>query len=75
MNWNIWLNADRLGEEKQTTKPMTNADRIRAMTDEELAEDYCEFLNATLKNVDHELDMEQAKRIMLKYLQKPAEGE
>ena len=56
-------------------KQQTNADRIRAMTDAELAEDYCEFLNATLKKVGHELDMEQAKSIMLKYLQKPAEGE
>lgn len=37
MNWNNWLYADRLGEEKQTTKPQTNADRIRAMSDEELA--------------------------------------
>ena len=38
MNWNNWLYADRLGEEKQTTKPQTNADRIRAMSDEVLAE-------------------------------------
>lgn len=37
MNWNNWLYADRLGEEEQTIKPHTNADRIRAMTDEELA--------------------------------------
>jgi hypothetical protein len=38
MNWNNWLYADRLGEEKQTPKPQTNADRIRAMSDEQLAE-------------------------------------
>ena len=36
MNWNNWLYADRLGEEKQTPKPQTNADRIRAMSDDEL---------------------------------------
>ena len=38
MNWNNWLYADRLCEEKQTPKPHTNADRIRAMSDEELAD-------------------------------------
>jgi hypothetical protein len=38
VNWNNWLYADRLGEEKQTPKPQTNADRIRAMSDEDLAE-------------------------------------
>ena len=37
MEWNNWLYADRLGEEKQTPRPQTNADRIRAMSDEELA--------------------------------------
>lgn len=60
---------------------MTNADRIRAMSDEELAEDYCKFLNAMLSKVafkyklDFEYDMEKGKSIMLKYLQQPAEGE
>ena len=38
MNWNNWLYADRLGEEEKTPKPQTNADSIRAMSDEELAE-------------------------------------
>lgn len=62
-------------------KPKTNADRIRAMTDEELAEDYCKFLNAMLSKVaskyklDFEYDMEKGKSIMLKHLQQPAEGE
>ena len=62
-------------------KVFTNADRIRAMTDEELAEDYCKFLNAMLSKVvskyklDFEYDMEKGKSIMLKYLQQPAEGE
>lgn len=34
-NWNNWLYADRLGEEKQTPKPQTNADCFRAMSDDE----------------------------------------
>lgn len=59
----------------------SNADCIRAMSDEELAEDYCKFLNAMLSKVvskyklDFEYDMEKGKSIMLKYLQQPAEGE
>ena len=53
----------------------TNADRIRAMTDEELSEDYCEFLESMLKKigVEFDFDMDKAKSIMLKYLQQPAE--
>ena len=56
-------------------RPMTNADRIRAMTDEELSEDYCEFLESMLKKlgVEFDFDMDKAKSIMLKYLQQPAE--
>ena len=37
MGWNNWLYAERLGQKEQAPKPMTNADRIRAMSDEELA--------------------------------------
>lgn len=71
------------GEQERTCKhnKVTNADRIRAMSDEELAEDYCKFLNAMLSKVaskyklDFEYDMEKGKNIMLKHLQQPAEGE
>lgn len=62
-------------------KPMTNAERIRAVSEDELAEDYCKFLNAMLSKVaskyklDFEYDMEKGKSIMLKHLQQPAEGE
>lgn len=38
MGWNNWLYAERLGQKEQAPKPMTNADRIRAMSDEELAD-------------------------------------
>ena len=62
---------------KWVYKPKTNADRIRAMTDEELSEDYCEFLESMLKKlgVEFDFDMDKAKSIMLKYLQQPAEGD
>jgi hypothetical protein len=42
-------------------KPQTNADRIRAMSDEELAENLC--------------DRRLTKEIWLKWLKQPAEGE
>lgn len=50
-------------KEKRNVKPHTNADRIRAMTDEELA------------NVLHEFAAKPMKGSFLKWLQQPAEGE
>lgn len=72
---------EALATREEKPKPKTNADLIRAMSDEELAEDYCKFLNAMLSKVvskyklDFEYDMEKGKSIMLKHLQQPAEGE
>jgi hypothetical protein len=85
MNWNNWLYADRLGEEKQTPKPQTNADRIRAMSDEELAvwlvkkTKYQEsawsapsYLNFLTESDD---TMESAIKGTVEWLKQPAEGE
>ena len=77
MNWNIWLNADRLGEEKQTTKSMTNADRILA-TDDELAT----MLHAVKMGYrpwcDYHCENEGedgCDNCIKEWLQQPAEGE
>ena len=70
MNWNNWLYADRLGEEEQTIKPHTNADRIRAMSDEELAE-----WHETCPHIDEECTMKGCVKCILEWLQQPAEGE
>ena len=66
-------------------KPKTNADRIRAMTDEELAEMlYCEDSLGWCKNLPgcyRLLDTpdgvpeEKCKACLVKWLQQPAEGE
>ena len=55
----------------------TNADRIRAMTDEELAEDFCRILVRTMEELGVEPtgSLEDAVRVRLKWLQQPAEGE
>lgn len=67
MKWGNWLYADRLVEEKQTIKPQTNADRIRAMTDEELAE----FVSG-LGCPDHAMDcMRACLECCLKWLKQP----
>ena len=79
MKWNKLLYADRLGEEEQTIKPHTNADRIRAMSDEELAEtlirynDLCDMFMAD--DGMKYYDFEAAKEAELEWLQQPAEGE
>lgn len=86
MNWNNWLYADRLGEEEQTIKPHTNADRIRAMTDEELARHlHCIGWDCHLCAEHRRLDNEPLLRgercdencfeHCLEWLQQPAEGE
>ena len=48
MSWNNWLYADRLGEKETIQKPKTNADRIRAMSDEELAR----YMAEIIENID-----------------------
>ena len=50
-------------KEKRNVKPQTNADRIRAMSDEELA------------NVLREFATKPMHGSFLKWLQQPAEGE
>ena len=78
MNWNNWLYADRLGEEKQTTKSQTNADRIRAMSDEELAIKIYALSNCEMQDCKECLlfkgDCGSAKSV-LEWLKQPAKGE
>ena len=64
MNWNNWLYADRLGEEKQTPKPQTNADRIRAMTDEELATQLVQVFKEGIKVLT---DMDMPEELLDKF--------
>ena len=51
--------------------PMTNADRIRSMTDEELAE----LIVVKVKDIHHQGMRELAYSAWLKWLQQPAEGD
>ena len=72
MNWNNWLYADRLGEEKQTPKPQTNADRIRAMSDEELADlmaTICDCVRCPAKRMC--IKSKSCRECLLEYLRKP----
>jgi hypothetical protein len=57
--------------------PKTNADRIRAMTDEELAEDYCQTLLKAMEvlGIENTGSLEDAVRVRLEWLQQPCEGE
>lgn len=61
--------AIRAQQERENTKPMTNADRIRAMSDEELAE----FLGDWAQR--HRAWMCDSQGECLAWLQEPAEGE
>lgn len=56
-------------------KPKTNADRIRAMSDEELAEDFCKTVLAVMEQLGFENtgNMEDAVRVRLEWLKQPAE--
>lgn len=58
-----------------TTKPMTNADRIRAMSDEELAERDVEIVLNTMEQlgIKNTASKEEAIKHRLKRLQQPAE--
>ena len=50
--------------------PMTNADRIRAMTDEELAD-----WHASCPYIDKECTMKGCVKCVLEWLQQPEEGD
>ena len=52
------------------TEPITNADRIRSMTDEELAE----LIVVKVKDIHHQGMRELAYSAWLEWLQKPAEN-
>ena len=54
---------------KVLSQPMTNADRIRAMSDEELAENISEFLCSIEDGVEYH----NSQQIWLEWLQQPAE--
>lgn len=65
-------------------KPKTNADRIRAMSDEELAMMLADFEYVVAKEVcakcgvditTEKYDFEAAANELLEFLQQPAEGE
>lgn len=58
------------------TKPQTNADRIRAMTDEELAEEFADHLCNKIQDIglcDKYETCDQGCR--MDYLRSPAESE
>ena len=58
-------------KEAKTKYVMTNADRIRSMTDEELAE----LIVVKVKDIHHQGMRELAYSAWLKWLQQPAEGD
>ena len=62
--------------DKYTHPPMTNADRIRAMSDEEMAE-FISSIPMCVGKVDEDLNCEidVCKECFLKWLQQPAEEE
>lgn len=57
-------------KEKRNVKPQTNADRIRAMSDDELKEFICSILQCKFCKFEGFGGCE-----LLKWLQQPAEGE
>ena len=57
-------------------KPMTNADRIRAMTDEELAWELMTWrIETEAKHQGVESNYPNTQKAILEWLQAPAEGE
>lgn len=62
--------AIRAQQERENTKPMTNADRIRAMSDKELKEFLCSILQCEFCKFEGWGGCE-----LLEWLQQPAEGE
>lgn len=62
--------AIRARQERENTKPMANADRIRAMSDKELKEFLCSILQCEFCKFEGWGGCE-----LLEWLQMPAEGE
>lgn len=62
-------------QKHQEKKPQTNADRIRAMSDEELAEDYCKTILKVMQyyGIKNTGILEDAVRARLEWLKQPAE--
>ena len=56
-------------------EPITNSDRIRAMSDEELAEDYCKTILKVMQyyGIKNTGILEDAVRARLEWLKQPAE--
>ena len=61
------------------TEPITNADRIRSMSDEELASMLKNYKdcskNCIISNGKHCYQICEEESVLLKWLQQPAEGE
>lgn len=57
------------------TEPITNADRIRAMSDEELAEHEINIMLAVMEtlNIANLANPKEAERLLLNWLKQPAE--
>ena len=70
---------DHFRPAKPKNKQMTNADRIRAMSDEELAamlKDYKDCnKNCIISNGKHCYQICEEESVLLKWLKQPAEGE
>ena len=73
-NFAEWCNAWRIAA-KEALQPKTNADRIRAMSDEELAEDYCKTILKVMQyyGIKNTGILEDAVRARLEWLKQPAE--
>lgn len=77
------LYGDCLSEYAGKSKPMTNADRIRAMSDEELAEElvieieglFPSLVYVPMATGNIYISRDKAEKEMLEYLQQPAEEE
>ena len=56
-------------------QPITNADRIRAMSDEELAEDYCKTILKVMQyyGIKNTGILEDAVRARIEWLKQPVE--
>lgn len=57
--------------DKYTPTPMTNADRIRSMSDEQLAN----FVHEGCPYIEEECTMKGCVKCILEWLQEPAEGD
>lgn len=67
----LFADIDEIIDGTPNEKPQTNADRIRAMSDEELAE----FIVRKVKDIHHQGMYEVAWPAWLKWLKQPADEE